>query len=118
MFDDFQREWGQQIDEEVIEQLYSDTNGQPGLVSWFGELICEKYNLEPNKPITMKNWQHVFASASQIEPNNTVLNLISKANQPEHKDTVLKLFKTDEKMLFKFEDSNINFLYMNGVITF
>ena len=118
MFDDYQREWGQQIDEEVIEKLYYETNGQPGLVSWFGELMCEKYNETPDKPLKMLDWLNTWSRATHIEPNNTVMNLISKANQPEHKDTVLKLFKIDGKMPFKFEDPNINFLYMNGIISF
>ncbi len=118
MFEDYQLEWGQQIDDEVIEKLYYETNGQPGLVSWFGELMCEKYNETPEKPLKMIDWLNTFSRASHIEPNNTVMNLISKANQPEHKETVLQLFKIDEKMLFDFENPAINFLYMNGVITF
>jgi len=118
MFDDFQREWGQQIDNEVIERLYYETNGQPGLVSWFGELMCEKYNKDPEKPITLKQWHSTYMYASQVEPNNTIMNLISKARQPEHIDTVLELYKTDEKMPFSFDKPSLNFLYMNGVITF
>jgi len=118
MFDDYQQEWGQKIDNEVVEQLYYETNGQPGLVSWFGELLTEKHNLAPDQPITIKQWKHTYAAASFVEPNNTIMNLISKANQPEYRGTLLQLFKTDEKTPFKFDHPHFNFLYMNGVITF
>ena len=46
MYDDYQREWEQRIEPEVVERLFYETNGQPGLVSWFGELMVEKYNPE------------------------------------------------------------------------
>jgi len=118
MFDDFQNEWQQKIDADVIERLYFETNGQPGLVSWFGELLCEKYNTKPDEPINMLKWNNVYACANQIEPNNTIMNLISKAQQAEHIGTVLELFKTEVKMPFMFDKPSINFLYMNGVISF
>jgi len=118
MFDDYQHEWQQKIDADVIEKLYYETNGQPGLVSWFGELMCEKYNKDLNEPITIKHWKRVYMFASQVEPNNTIMNLISKAQQTEHVDMVLELFKTEVKTPFLFDNLSINFLYMNGVIIF
>jgi len=118
MFDDYQQDWQQKIDAEVIEKLYYETNGQPGLVSWFGELMCEKHNETPNEAITMKQWKLTYAYATHVEPNNTIMNLVSKANQEDAKDLVFELFKTEEKTIFRFEDLRTNFLYMNGVITF
>ncbi len=35
---------------------------------------------------------------------------------PRGKDTMLELFKTEEKTEFAFDDPHLNFLYMNGVI--
>ncbi|MBF0451804.1 MAG: AAA-like domain-containing protein, partial [Candidatus Magnetomorum sp.] len=46
MFDDYQAETGQQIERQVIDTLYEKTNGQPGLMGWFGELLTEKYNTD------------------------------------------------------------------------
>ena len=41
---------------------------------------------------------------------------ISKAKQAPYKQFVLELFKTEEKIPFKYDDSVINFLYLNGVV--
>jgi Holliday junction resolvase-like predicted endonuclease len=48
-------------------------------------------------------------------PNNNILNIIEKANTEPYKDKVLELFRTDEKMEFRFDDKELNFLYMNGI---
>ena len=39
MFHDYQWESGQKIEPEVVQNLYEATNGQPGLIGWFGELF-------------------------------------------------------------------------------
>ncbi len=118
MFDDYQREWEQNIEPEVVERLYYETNGQPGLVSWFGELMVEKYNKDYPKTIDIDNWDEVFLMGSQAEPNNTVMNLISKANDEEFKNVLIELFDTTKKTEFSFDKPVLNQLYMNGVILF
>ncbi len=118
MYHWYQQESGQAIDQEVIDKVFYETAGHPGLVSWFGELLTDTYNREKTGPITMTNWEEVYSDAIQTLPNNTILNIISKASLPDYKDTVLELFKTTEKQVFNFDDPNINFLYMNGVIAF
>ena len=47
MFDQYQEESNQNIVPDVVEKLYEKTQGQPGLVGWFGELLTEKFNQEP-----------------------------------------------------------------------
>jgi len=118
MYDDYQREWEQPIDPEVVERLFYETNGQPGLISWFGELMVEKYNKDYPKPIGMKNWKEVYAAGSAIEPNNTILNLISKACDPLYRNTLSELFNTTVKTAFSFDDKDMNYLYMNGIVLF
>ncbi|HHN93361.1 MAG TPA: hypothetical protein ENK17_01210, partial [Anaerolineae bacterium] len=41
MFRWYERESGQVVEDEVIERVYYETRGQPGLVSWLGELLTE-----------------------------------------------------------------------------
>ncbi len=118
MFDDYQREWQQQIDPEVVERLFYETNGQPGLVSWFGELMVEKYNKDFPKTIDIKQWNRVYSAGSSIEPNNTVLNLISKATDIKYKDILIDLFDTIQKTEFSFDNPDMNNLYMHGILLF
>jgi len=116
MYQWYIKESGQKIDQDVIDKVFYVTNGQPGLVSWFGELLTEQFNETPAKTINIKNWERVYLYALRALPNNTVINIISKAK--EEKDTVLELFRTKEKIVFKFENEKMNYLYLNGVISY
>jgi len=112
----YERESGQKVGDEVIERIYHATQGQPGLVSWFGELLTDEYALPKEEPITMKHFNFVYSEALSIQPNNNIINLISKAQNPEYRPFVLSMFKTDEKVTFELEDPICSYLYMNGII--
>ncbi len=116
MFQDYIKENKQQIDQEVIDQVFYVTQGQPGLVSWYGELLTERYKKEPDKPITIGKWKNIY-NISLNEPNNNILNIISKVRQEPYRNTVLEIYKTQEKTEFKYDDPHTNFLFMNGIIT-
>ena len=119
MFKWHEKDSEQKIDQEVIDRLYYETQGQPGLVSWFGELLtegCHLIEVEKNQHINMKFFEFVYNTAISALPNNNILNIISKAKQEPYKDIVLDMFKTDEKFEFQYDDTMHNFLFMNGVI--
>jgi len=116
MFQWYEKENGQKIEETVVRELYEETRGQPGLTCWFAELLTETYNHDPKKPITMRNYKEVYGAATHILPSNNILNLISKVNKPPYDEIVMEFFKTDEKIAFHFDNTDINYLYMNGVI--
>jgi hypothetical protein len=116
MFQQYQEESSQQIDSVVIQHLYEKTQGQPGLIGWFGELLTQKYNQAPNQKIDIKQWQSVYLSACEIEHNNTILNMIAKARN-EYKSNALKLF-TDANIHFSFDYDWCNYMYMHGIISY
>ena len=115
MFTWYEQESGQHIDPEVIDRLYYETKGQPGLTCWLGELLTETYN-ENQPAIAMKDFDMTYAAATYALPNSNIVNIISKAKQEPYKQLVLELFKTEEKIEFKYDNADINFLYLNGVI--
>lgn len=116
MFKWYEKESGQAVEDEVIRTLYDEMRGQPGLTGWFGELLTETYNLDPRQPITMRTFNEAYSAATHILPNNNIMNLISKVNKPPYDEIVIEFFKTDEKIEFKFDKPDVNYLYMNGVI--
>jgi hypothetical protein len=119
LFGWYEKESGQKIEPGVIENVYRETNGQPGLTCWFGELLTEGfegYTNDKSRSISTDNFEEVLAAAINILPNNNILNIISKASEEEYKGDVLDLFKTDQKVEFTYDDKSLNFLYMNGVI--
>ncbi|MEN8218979.1 MAG: AAA-like domain-containing protein [Pseudomonadota bacterium] len=117
LFNQYQQESGQSIDPEVIERIWYEFKGQPGLTNWFGELLTETYNQATNQPITMAHFKGIYANALDLLPNNNILNIISKAKQEPYKPFVLELFQTETKIKFTYHDPIINFLYMNGVVS-
>ncbi|MBF0452290.1 MAG: AAA-like domain-containing protein [Candidatus Magnetomorum sp.] len=116
MFKWYEKESNQQIDQDVIDRIYYEFQGQPGLTCWFGEQLTEHYNTETDKAISRSHFDHVLMIASTALPNNTILNIISKAKSSPYQEVVLELFKTDIKVEFSFDDTILNYLYMNGVI--
>jgi len=117
LFNGYQQERQQQIEPDVMERLWYEFQGQPGLTGWIGELLTETYNQTTDKPITMTQFEGVYTAALKVLPNNTILNLISKAKQEPYKPFVLELFQTKRKINFIYDDPLISFLYMNGIIS-
>ncbi|MCU0288049.1 MAG: AAA-like domain-containing protein [Acidobacteria bacterium] len=118
MFKWYERESGQVVEEEVIRALYEEMRGQPGLTCWFGELLTETYNRDIAAPITMKQFKYAYSNAANVLPNNNILNLISKVKKAPYRETAIELFKTDAKIEFRFDNEELNYLYMNGVIDY
>jgi len=116
LFNCYQQETGQEIKPEVVERIWYEFKGQPGLTCWLGELLTETYNKATNEPITMEHFEGVYAASLNLLPNNNIINIISKARQEAYKPFVLELFKTKTKNKFFYDEPIINFLYMNGVI--
>jgi len=118
LFQWYEKESGQTVEKEVVDRLYYETNGQPGLTCWFGELLTEgfeDYEVDKNKPITMRNFEIVYAAATYALPNNNILNIISKAKEEANKEKILEMFQTEEKLVFRFDNKVMNALYMNGI---
>jgi len=115
MYHWYERESGQTIEPAVIERIYTELRGQPGLTSWFGELLTETYN-EQRPTLTVDDFEVVEATASSLLPNANIINIISKANEEPHRTFLIQLFQSEEKIAFTYDDPSINYLYMNGVI--
>lgn len=119
LFKWYEKETNHPVEAQVVDRLYYETKGQPGLTCWFGELLTEgfeHYKVDTSSPLTMNEFKRVHIAATDILPNNNILNIISKAKKEPEKSFVLKMFQTDEKIKFRFDDPEINMLFMNGVI--
>lgn len=117
MFQWYAQESGQAVEQAVIERIFYETQGQPGLTGWLGELVTDTYNRHTDT-ITLADFEQAYTAAVRLLPNNNVLNIISKAKQEPFKQVVLDLFQTQTKIEFSFEEPNLNYLYLNGVIDY
>lgn len=116
MFHWYERESSQTVHQEVIDRIFYETQGQPGLTSWLGELLTETYNESTEQPITMAQFDYMYLRALDLLPNNNIINIISKAKVEPYKSTLLKLFETDALLRFAHDDPHTSYLYMNGVV--
>ncbi|MDM8520152.1 AAA-like domain-containing protein [Anaerolineales bacterium HSG6] len=115
MFKWYERDSGQTVEPAVIKKVFDETQGQPGLIGWLGELLTETYN-KHNPSITLRDFDIAYSAAVNALPNANVINIVSKAKQEPHRRLLLELLETNQKMEFRFDDPDTNFLYMNGVI--
>ncbi len=115
MFAWYQRESGQAVAKAAVDRLFQETEGQPGLVSWFGELLTETYNRNA-ATITTEDFDRVYAHAVHALPNVNIQNLIVKVAREPWRNLVLELFQTKEKQPFGFDEPLVNHLYMHGVV--
>ncbi len=113
LFEQYHRESGQIIDPEALSRVYESTRGQPGLVCWFGELLTEKYNPGKDMTIGIPVWETVYRKARNVEWNNTVLNLLKKAEQ--YQPYVIEIFGNPE-IPFSLRNEWCAYLYLNGII--
>ncbi len=115
MYQQYQDESGQPIAPEVVETVYNNTRGQPGLVSWFGELLTQTYNPGREHPIAMPTWYATWNAARFLLPNNNLTNLIKKAHEEEYQPFLAALF-SHANIPFTFHEPMHNYLYMHGII--
>ncbi len=119
MFQWYEKDSGQKVETEVVERLFYETRGQPGLIGWFGELFTEGfegYANDSTAPIGIREFERVYSAAIYALPNNNILNIISKVKEEPNKTLLLELYKTEDKLEFTFDEPTINALYMNGVV--
>ena len=114
LFRQYQEESGQAVAPEVVGRLFESTRGQPGLTGWFGELLTEKYNPGKERTIDLSVWEDVYQNALHKEWNNTVLNLIKKA-QGRYPEYVMELFARSD-LHFSIRADWCIYLYLNGII--
>jgi hypothetical protein len=56
----YENDHNQKIEPNVIDRIYYEFNGQPGLTCWFGEMLTEEYNQNLEQPITINDFENVF----------------------------------------------------------
>lgn len=116
MFEQYQDDSGQKIDAAVPDRIFEVTCGQPGLVSWFGELLTEKFNPGRKHVIRKKDWDTTYLHACSTEWNPTVSHLVEKA-KGQYRSYIIELFGRSD-ISFSIRSDWCNYLYLNGIVDY
>jgi len=110
----YEEETGQNFAQEVKEQVFYNTQGQPGLTNALCKMLVEDYNPGGQKEIGMDEFNEMFSFFIHGHISKNVVNIINKAKQ--YKEQIIEIFDTQKKMEFNIDTDWIGYLYVNGAI--
>ncbi len=105
-------ESGQAFETDVINAIYANTRGQPGLVCALCACIVEQSTR--SQPVTMEDYykaQHHFLTEGF---DKNIINIVQKVR--EKRNLMLKLIFGAEAVAFTLDNPDIVWLYANGMI--
>ena len=107
-------ESGQIFEESVINEIYENTKGQPGLVCGLCAHLVEHVATDKTKPITTDDFYTTLKYFLTRKFDKNIINIVQKAR--EKKDLMLKILFKDDPLPFSVHDPDIAWLYAHGVV--
>jgi len=111
----YEAESGQQFEKRVIDRLYDNTLGQPGLVNAMCRELVERFCTDRKKPVDMRCFRDMLDYFLNKRIDKNISNIVSKAMQ--QKEFMLKVLFSEEGIPFHIYDERIKFLHANGVVS-
>ena len=108
------RETGQPFAPQVIQAIYDNTQGQPGLVNGLCQYLVEVMVPDHSQPVTMAAFYPTLKHFLTERFDKNILNIMQKAR--EKKPFMVKLLFDHEPIPFTVNDPDIAYLYANGVV--
>jgi len=110
----YTRESGQKFDKEVINAVYENANGQPGLVCGLCAHLVNKAATDKTRPVMMKDFYRTLKYFLTAKFDKNILNIVQKAEKK--KAFMLRLLFTDDPIPFTVDHPDIAYLYAHGVV--
>ena len=110
----YEAESGQRFEKRVIDKLYENTLGQPGLVNAMCRELVERFCTDRKKPVDMLCFRDMLDYFLTKRIDKNISNIVSKAMQ--QKEFMLKVLFSEEGIPFHIYDERIKFLHANGVV--
>lgn len=107
-------ESGQTFDEEVVHAVYTNTNGQPGLVNALCYYLTNQVVPDRSRPVTSDAFYTTIKHFLTDHLDKNVVNVIQKAKQK--REFMLRVLFGNEPISFARSDDTIAYLYAHGVI--
>jgi hypothetical protein len=107
-------ESGQNFDEKVIQAIYENTQGQPGLVCGLCGHLVEHVAIDRSKSVTMEDMYTTLTHFLTERFDKNIINIVQKAR--EKKEFMIRLLFAEDPIPFTVNDPDIAYLYAHGVI--
>lgn len=108
------QETGQIFTPEVIQAIYANTQGQPGLVNALCQHLVDVMVPDRTQPVTMTAFYPTLKHFLTERFDKNILNVVQKARSK--KDFMVKLLFGEATIPFTVNDPDIAYLYANGVV--
>jgi hypothetical protein len=109
----YEEESGQHFEPRVIEKIYQDTAGQPGLVCGICKDLVERFCPDHSQPVTIQDYWLCLDYYLREKIDKNISNIVAKAKQ--EKDLMLKILFSEE-VPYTVYDERTKFLLVNGVV--
>ena len=110
----FVDESGQPFDEAVIRAIYTNTQGQPGLVNGLCQHLVDVVAPDRTQPVTMDHFYAMLKYFLTERYDKNILNIVQKAQMK--RSFMLRLLFGDAPISFTVDNPDISFLYANGIV--
>lgn len=107
-------EVGQPFEPAVIQAIYDNTRGQPGLVGGLCAHLVDQVALDRVQPVRMDHFYQTLQHFLTERFDKNISNIIRKAR--EKQAFMLQLLFTSEPIPFTVNEPNIAYLYAHGVV--
>ncbi|MEZ4866753.1 MAG: AAA-like domain-containing protein [Caldilineaceae bacterium] len=107
-------ETGQPFEAEVVEAIYANTQGQPGLTCALCHYLVTEMAPDRTQPITMAAFQPTLTHFLTERLDKNIVNIVQKAR--EKQDFILQVLFSDTPIPFNINEPSTAYLYAHGVI--
>jgi hypothetical protein len=107
-------ESGQPFDTDVIQAIYENTQGQPGLTCALCHYVVNEMVPDRAQPVTMDAFYPTLKHFLTERRDKNILNIVGKAREKEA--FMLRVLFGTEPIPYTIDDPNINYLSAHGVI--
>lgn len=107
-------ESGQPFEPEVVQAIYQNTKGQPGLVCALCSHLVEEIAKDRSRPVTMEGFYKTLQHFLTERFDKNIVNIVQQARTK--RSFMLRLLFSGEPIPFTVDDPNIGYLYAHGVI--
>lgn len=107
-------ESGQPFEPAVINAIYENTQGQPGLTCALCHHLVHEMVPDPTQPVTMDAFYPTLKHFLTERRDKNILNIVSKAR--EKQAFMLRVLFGTEPIPYTVDDPNINYLSAHGVV--